>query len=44
MVAGQCVVQYDDKMLGAQELPCGGQLVFCNLLIFSCSYVVCRYQ
>ena len=27
-------------MLGAQELPCVGQLAFCSLIIFLFSYVV----
>ena len=27
-------------VLGAQELPCVGQVAFCSLLIFWCSYVL----
>ena len=31
------------QVLGAQELPCVGQLAFCSLLIFLCSYEVEGY-
>ena len=31
-------------MLGAQELPCVGQLAFCSLIIFLCSYILLTYN